>query len=153
VLAAVALAAPGAALAAHGKAGLWKITTTMGGLETALPPEARAQMKAHGISMPNLNTMTTEHCMTPQEVATDQPPPMEKGCQVLNVTHSGGHFSADLKCTGRMTGHGHFEVTYDSPEHYAGHATMQTSAGSHEMNLTDSFEGRWIKADCGSVTH
>jgi hypothetical protein len=145
--------APAAANASHGKVGLWHITTTMSGMAAAIPPAVRAQMKERGIDMPDTRTITAQHCMTPEEVATDTPPPMEGECHVLNVNHTGGSFSADLKCSGHMNGSGHFQVTYDSPEHYAGQATLQAIINGRPMTMTNRFDGRWVKADCGSVTH
>ena len=147
------LMAPGAALASHGKAGLWQITTSMSGMEAMIPPQARAQMKKSGMSMPDFSHITSQHCMTPQEVAVDTPPPMPKNCHLDNLQHSGGHFSADLSCSGRMNSTGHVDMAYSDAEHYAGSAIMHVTMSGQATTLTNHFEGHWLKADCGSVTH
>src|ERR1700689_143778 len=85
------------AFASHGKVGLWNETITMGGAAPAipnmsnLPPEALARLKAMGIPM-NGNSITAQHCMTAQEVATDTPHLDQnnaRGCTMSNVSHSG----------------------------------------------------------------
>jgi hypothetical protein len=115
------------ALAAHGKAGLWQVTATvhMPGVAAQIPPAQLAQMRAHGIKLPTDNTVVTTHCMAAQEVAMDKPPPMDKGrakdCKMQNMKVAGQTVSADMVCSGaEMSGTGHFSMTYDSPEHYAG---------------------------------
>jgi hypothetical protein len=155
--AAVLLATP--ALAAHGKAGLWEITTTSSGarLSAQLPPEVEAKMRARGIKIPSGNTFTVQHCMTAQEVAMDKPPPMSRGaqsCKVQNMKKTGQTVSADMVCSGKsMQGSGHFTMTYDSPEHYAGKMSFSMSANGHPMTMTNTMEGRWISPSCGTVTH
>ncbi len=64
------VAAGGAALASHGKVGLWDITVTMSGAMhlpdmSKMPPEVLARMKAMGVSS-NGNSMHVQHCMTAQ---------------------------------------------------------------------------------------
>ena len=150
-----------AALASHGKVGLWSVTITMGGSAPAmpdmsrLPPEALARMKAMGMSM-NGNTITTEHCMTAQEVATDAPHMDDnhaRSCTMSNVSHSAKSMSADMTCTGNFEGKGHMQFTYDSEAHYSGELTMIGTANGRSMQQDQKFEGRWVSADCGSVAH
>lgn len=147
--------APLAAVASHGKAGLWEVTTHMDmpGMNAQIPPEALARMQAMGVHMPNAQTFTTQHCMTAAEVATDRPPPMRnaKDCSMANMTHDAHTFAADMVCTGEMEGQGHVSVTYDSDEHYSGTYEFKGTTHGHAANVTNSFEGKWISADCGSV--
>jgi hypothetical protein len=152
VAAAAILAVPGAALAAGmGKPGLWQVTTTMGSdMAKMIPPAALAQMKAHGISLPSGRTITTKQCVTPEEAAKG-PPAVQGDCRAENVQMGGGHYSADLVCHGRTSGHGHIQVAYDSAEHYRGDMTMHVSEGGHAMNMTNHFEARWLKADCAGA--
>lgn len=156
VCAAIAAAAvvglPAAAMAGHGKAGLWQITTTMGGMDKMIPPEALAQMKARGISMPAAQTFSTQQCVTPAQAAADGPPPMQgNDCHMANARTTSTSFSADMVCSGRMNGSGHLQVTYDSAEHYRGEMTMHGNVQGHEMAMTNKFEGRWLKADCAGA--
>ena len=145
------------ALASHGKAGLWEITSTTSGMAAQLPPDVQARMKAHGIKMPATNTFTLQHCMTPAEVSMDKPPPMGRGaqfCKVRNMKVAGQSISADMVCSGRnVQGGGHFTMLYDSPEHYAGKMSFNMNTGGHAMAMTSTMEGRWIGASCGTVKH
>jgi len=153
------LAAASPALAGHGKAGLWEITTTTSApaMTAQLPPEILARMRARGVNMAG-NTITARHCMTAQEVAMTKPPVMPKragqDCKMQNLKTSGDSVSADMVCTGSgMNGTGHFTTRYDSPEHYSGRMSMNMTAHGHSMAMSNSFEGKWISASCGGVTH
>jgi hypothetical protein len=143
---------PGLALAAHGKAGLWEITTT-----TNMPnmpqmsPAQIAQMQAMGMHMPMGQAMTVQHCMTASEVASDSLRPARNDCTYSNVKLVGHTFSGDEICHGNFEGQGHFSVTYDSDEHYSGSTSMSGSANGHMMSVSNSFEGKWVSADCGGV--
>lgn len=158
-LAVVAIAAaPITAIASHGKAGLWSVTTQMSGMpQMQMPqmtPEQMQQMQAMGVQMPHMHAhgMTTQYCMTEAEVNSDGPPPsMQKECKVSNMKVTGHSMSADMTCSGHMQGNGHMSVTYDSPEHYSGTMTFAGSAEGHMTNVTNTFEGHWVSADCGSV--
>ncbi len=150
-----AAALPIAALAAHGKVGLWEITTRMSmpGMMAQIPPDQLARMQAMGVHMPDGQAITTQHCMTASEVAADKPPPMRnaRDCTMSNMTHDAHGFSADMICTGEMEGHGHVSVSYDSDEHYAGNYSFTGTAQGHPQSMTTSFEGKWISPDCGTV--
>lgn len=155
-MAAVAIvAAP--ALASHGKAGLWDITVKMSMPNMPqIPPDQLAKMKAMGVTVPNGNTMTVSHCMTPAEVAADTPPQMNQNqdCSMKNIKTSGGQFSADMVCNGAdMKGNGHLSVNYDSDSHYAGQMTFAGMSHGHQAVMTNNFEGRWVSASCGTVGH
>jgi hypothetical protein len=150
-----AIALPAVALAAHGKVGLWEITTHMNmpNMMANIPPDQLARMQAMGVHMPNAQTMTTQHCMTAEEVAMDKPPPMRNAsdCTVSNATHDAHTYAADMVCSGQMQGHGHVSVAYDSDEHYSGSYSFSGSAHGHPAEMTTSFEGKWISADCGTT--
>jgi len=153
---AAAAALPFAALASHGKVGLWEVTTHMNmpNMMANIPPEALARMKAAGVNMSSNQTYSSQHCMTAAEVADDKPPPMRhnEDCAMTNVSHNATTFAADMTCnTQRMQGQGHVSVTFDSAEHYAGSYTYNGTMEGHPQNMTYNFEARWISADCGSV--
>lgn len=143
---------PAIAIASHGKAGLWEVTTTVS--MPAMPQMSSAQMaqmQAMGMRMPMGHAMTVRRCMTAEEVASDRPPPRSKDCTFSNIKVDGHTFSGDETCTGEVVGEGHFSMTYDSDEHYTGTSTMNGTANGHPANMNASFEGKWISADCGSV--
>jgi len=147
------------AMAAHGKAGLWSITTKMEipGMPqmpdmSQLPPEARARMEAMHMNMSNKG-MTMQHCMTQAEVDQDKPPVANKECKLVKSSISGHTYTGDVACSGQFNGTGHFQVTYDSNEQYAGSMDMKGSHEGHPMNMHSSFQGKWLGASCGSVTN
>jgi hypothetical protein len=152
--------APQAANAAHGKAGLWQITVTMGGGNPAmpdmskLPPEVQARMQAMGMGMHG-NTVTTQTCRTPAEVAQDVPPSgsHDRNCTMSNVSYTGHDMNADMTCTGNFTGTGHVHFVWDSNEHFTGDVSMTGSAHGHDISRSQTIEGRWLSADCAAAQH
>ena len=129
---AAVLLAPGAALAAHGKVGLWSTTTTM--------------------AMPGMGpqTHTATYCMTAAEVTSDAPvADSNSGCTYKNVSVQGHTYTADMVCSGQFKGTGHFRSTYDSDTHY--NATV--AIAGEGFSMTNQVEGKWLKADCGGATH
>jgi hypothetical protein len=151
------VALPMAALAGHGKAGLWDVTVMMNMPNMPqIPPEQMAKMKAMGINIPNSHAMTVQHCMTAAEVAAERPPQMQHNgsCSQENVKFQNGTFTADMVCNGAdMQGSGHVTVTYDSDTHYAGQMTFEGTSHGHPASMTNRFEGKWVSADCGTIGH
>jgi hypothetical protein len=157
MLAAVSTAASGAAV---GKPGLWQVTATvkMPGMTAHIPPEQLAMMKARGIHVPDANgtTITTTHCMTPEEVRMDKMPAMggrsaeyQKYCQMKNMKSDGSGISVDMECNNEnMTGTGHSQVSWDSPEHYAGKYSFTGTARGRPMAMSMSFDAKWLQAAC-----
>jgi len=157
VAGAVLLAAPIAALAAHGKAGLWQITVTITGMPTPdlskVPPEMLARLKAAGVGMGG-NTITAQHCMTMQEFGQQKLPSLGqhgKDCTVSNASESGGHFSADLTCSGRFSGTGHVQADWDSDEHYVADVSMSGVRNGQTVTNHEKVEGRFLSAQCGAA--
>jgi hypothetical protein len=149
ILAALAIL-PAAAVASHGKAGLWEVTSTMS--MPQMSPAQAAQMQAMGMQMPMGHTTTHQKCMTPAEAAADMPvPPHNKDCALSNVKMEGHTYSGDVTCSGEFQGQGHFSETFDSDEHFSGTSTMTGSANGHPVNMSNTMEGKWISADCGSA--
>jgi hypothetical protein len=130
--AALALLAPGAALAAHGKAGLWSTTSTIS--MNGMPPR----------------TNTATYCMTQEQVNSDKPPPSEnRDCTMTNAHASGHTMSADMVCKGSFNATGHFESTYDSDTHYTSRIAMQIQG----MSMNTTVDGHWVKGDCAGAMH
>jgi uncharacterized protein DUF3617 len=147
--------APLAALAAHGKAGLWQITITTEGQNAQmpnmsnLPPEVQARMKAMGVQMGG-NQITVQQCRTPEEIARDVPPAgtHNKDCAMSNVSYTGGSMTADMVCSGNFSGTGHVHFVWDSDEHYAGEISMTGKMNDEQVTHTQKIEGRWLSAQC-----
>jgi len=149
-------AAPLSAVASHGKAGLWSVTTEIGGMPQMpqMTPEQMQQMQSMGVQMPQSGPrgMTTQYCMTEAEVNSDAPPPsMQKRCKISNMRITGGTMNADIVCTGEMQGRGHMSVTYDGTEHYSGRVAFTETVEGETHSMTDTFDGHWVSSDCGSV--
>jgi Protein of unknown function (DUF3617) len=127
----------GTALADHGKAGLWQVTTKM-----TMPGMAKEQ------------SFSSQHCMTPAEVKQNTMPASSNAqCKMTNEKTSGGLFSGDMVCTGAAKSTGHITVNYDSSTHYAGQMTMSMMGGGRAVHMNNSFEGKWVSADCGKTAH
>jgi Protein of unknown function (DUF3617) len=143
---------------AHGKVGLWTITVTM--KSSAMPdyskmsPQAQAQLRRMGLFNGKGMQVTGQHCMTAAEVAINDfsaAQRKDKTCKIVSQKISGGSMEADLVCSGKLDGKGHMKFVFDSDTHYSGQMTM---SGMHEgkpMTSEESFEGHWIKGDCGGV--
>jgi hypothetical protein len=125
------LLAPGAALASHGKAGLWSSTTTM--TMNGMPPQTHA----------------ATFCMTAAQVNADRPVSENPDCTYSNVQVSGHTMSADMVCKGKFNATGHFASTYDSDTHYTAQMSMQMQG----ITMNNTIEGRWVKADCAGADH
>jgi hypothetical protein len=151
--AALVLASAGLALAAHGKAGLWSVSTTMAAPNVQIPPEALAQMKAMGMKMPGGQTVTTQICMTQADVDADKPPAMQRdsGCTSNITSKSTSSITAEMVCSGQMQGSGHIQIAYSGDSHYEGSYTFKGVMEGHPMETSSNFKGDWVKADCGAV--
>jgi hypothetical protein len=155
----VLLAAPIAALAAHGKAGLWQITVTIGGTNmhmpdmSKLPPDVQARMRAAGVGMGG-NTITAQHCMSAQDFAMGKLPTSgqhSKSCVTSNVSYAGNHMSADMTCSGNFTGTGHIQSDWDSDEHFAAVVNMTGTHDGRTITSEEKIEGRFVSAQCGAA--
>lgn len=144
---------PGAALAGHGKAGLWNVTTTMN-MAMSLPPAALAQMKASGMKMPGARTVASQMCMTQAEVDAGVPPAMHDrsmDCDTHVTSQTASSMTADMVCRGRMNGTGHTQIAYKGNEHYAGSYSFNGAMEGQPISNSMTFRGDWLKADCGAV--
>jgi hypothetical protein len=145
------------AWAGHGKIGLWDVSMTMkmSGMDTSrLSPRALAQLKAMGMLGDKGMTVNDQHCMTAAEVASDAfspKNPKDHDCKLVNRKTNGRSVSGDLVCTGATNATGHMDFTFDSDLHYQGHMMMKGTHNGHPSNEDMTFEGHWVKADCGGV--
>ena len=157
VTGAAALALSTAAWAGHGKVGLWDVSVTvkMSGMDTSkLNPKAIAQLKAMGMLGDKGMTVNDQHCMTAAEVASNLFNPktgQEHDCKAVNQKMNGRSVSSDLVCSGQTNATGHMDFIFDSDTHYSGHMTMKGTRNGRPTNEDLTFEGHWVKADCGGV--
>lgn len=142
-----------AALADHGKAGLWSIDMSIAGQNTAnLPPDIASQMKAKGLIPNAKGGFTLQRCMTQSEVQDDSKilnPNANKDCQIVSQKREGQTVSADLICKGQINGTGHVAVRYDSATHYTSKMMIMVSGSDGKTEQQDqTFEGRWVSPTC-----
>ncbi len=130
-LAACVLLVPAAALAAHGKVGLWSATTTVS--MAGMAPQTHA----------------ATFCMTAADVNTDAPRADNPDCTYSNVHVTGGTIEADMVCHGQINATGHIQSVYDSDTHYTAHISIKTD----QMTMINSVDGKWLKADCAGATN
>ncbi|HTH41225.1 MAG TPA: DUF3617 domain-containing protein [Rhodocyclaceae bacterium] len=142
------------------KPGLWELSSEMSGSNMPAMPKLsdaqRKQMEAAGVKMPAAGGQgmgfSSKVCITPEQAKKGLPPddPKQK-CEQTDVKTSGKTTSWKIACSSpqKMTGSG--SITYDSPEHYSGEATMQMAAGpngSGPMSMQQKFKGQWLSASC-----
>ncbi len=157
-IAAAALSAT-AAPSSHRVPGLWEITIsthfTQGGIQ--IPPEARKQMEARGIKMPDIGApRTIKHCLTPEEAAKDVHPDFGgKSCTTNEWKWSGNQFHAVFNCNenGRNT-HGTVDGTMSQGgKAYQGTVHMEGDdphMGGHFV-MEGQSSGKWLGPTCGST--
>jgi hypothetical protein len=147
------LLASGPAFAGHGKAGLWRVSSTTD-LKITLPPAVESRMKTMGHS-PNVQSHTTQMCMSQAEVDSDRPPhidPSGTGCDTHIISQTAWSMKAKMVCDGRMKGTGELQITYARDNaHYSGRYSFQGSVEGNPARMATSFRGDWVKADCGAV--
>jgi len=153
---AAVLLSSGAALAGHGKAGLWNVTTSMTMANMPqMTPEMMAMMKQRGMKMPGMGEpITSQVCMSQAEVDSNMPPRTggrDEDCTNHIVSQTASSISADMVCHGSANGTGHLHVSYNGAEHYTGSYNFKGTAEGHPADMTSNFKGDWVKADCGAV--
>jgi len=141
ICAATLLVLGGPALAAHGKAGLWRMTST-------------TDMAMKGMAMPGAQSHTSLMCMSQEEVDADTPPHIDQtatGCETHVTSMTPSALNADLVCKGSLKGDGHMQIVYRGAEHYAGTYSFKGAVEGNQSTMTTSFKGDWLKADCGDI--
>jgi hypothetical protein len=147
--------------------GLWEITSEGQNSGTPpIPPQAlaqmspdqRAQMEAQFKAMmaKQAQRRVVKRCVTQQQIdeGFDKLDKMSQGQCSQTVTASTPTLrEGRLQCTGATTGSGTYRFEAPSPESVNGTWDMTTTGdASHTMNVKNTFQGRWLSADCGTVT-
>jgi hypothetical protein len=132
------------------KPGLWEYTTTMSGMNTPqLSPDVLARMKAAGVTMPSNNSFTTQHCITPEQAASDSPQLSRgaDGCQQTQVSASEGQVSFKMVCTGQMKGTGTVVMNVQ-PDQFDGDFSFTGTSGGHPVNTKTHISGHYVSENC-----
>jgi hypothetical protein len=145
---------PAAAFAAHGKVGLWNVTSTMQMSNAPpIPPQALAMMKAHHLPIPG-EPFTTQICMTLEQVNADKPPAMnnrDESCATKVLNASPSLMESEITCHGQMTGTGHLSMSWRGNEHYEGTYNFKGVMGGQPREMSSHYSGDFVKSDCGAV--
>lgn len=152
-----ALALPLAAQAAtQQKAGLWASTVkiNMGGGFPQIDPAMQAQMEAAGIQLPFVKPVTTNVCLTEEQVSMQALPNFndpDSGCSSKNVKRDGDRVTGDLECNGSIQGKGDIQMALNGAESYRGVSNFSGNAEGMPVSMKTEFSGKWLGADCGTV--
>jgi Protein of unknown function (DUF3617) len=156
VLIATTILMPAAALAVpHGKPGLWTITTTMQmAAMPKMPPEVLEMMKKRGMNIPQPGQpMTSQICMTAEQ-AEMKPPNMDREgvkCTPKVISQTSNSATTEITCHGTMEGTGRSQISWRGDSHYEGSYSFTGTMHDRANNMSSTYTGDWVKADCGSV--
>jgi hypothetical protein len=157
------------------KAGLWEVTTSMSMGGSQMPQGAQMPQNIQlppgvklppGMQMPqaggsSFGGTTTQVCVTQAMVdkyGGPSPAPQNRGadCQVTDVVVKDNGMTANISCTGQMTGTGTVESTWtdggattSSTVHIKG--TVQHGSNSMPVDMTMQSKSVFKGADCGNV--
>jgi hypothetical protein len=128
------------------KAGLWELTTTQTWQQSPFPAGAA----------PGGGTRTTQVCLTEQQIDKyGAIVPQTRGCQVTNIVKKANGMTADMVCTGTMSGKGTLESFSTDGEHAKGkvHFVGSIQAGPNGKPIEWTIESSSVfkSADCGAV--
>jgi hypothetical protein len=135
------------------KAGLWEMTTTMTWQQSPLPAGMPAPPNSPFAGGPRV----TQVCLTQETIDKyGAPVPNSRNdCQLTNVQKSDHGMTADLVCSGRMSGKGALHSEWPDPEHATGGVhftgTVQARSGSMPVEWTSQSTSVFKSADCGDV--
>jgi hypothetical protein len=147
--AAFAVMLPGAALAAHGKAGLWTVSSTT---------EMSMTMPGMGAGNAPMAMPSTSHvthmCMSQEEVDSNSAPHIDEastGCATSVVSSTASAMTAAMTCNGRLKGTGKMQISYSGAEHYRGSYSFTGQVEGNPTRMTTHFKGDWMGANCGKI--
>jgi hypothetical protein len=149
VLACCFLAATTSLWAQARKPGLWEMTVTQTWQQSPFPAGANSPF-----SSPTAHT--TQVCLTQEQIDKYGPPvPQSRGCQVANVVKKGDGMTADMECTGPLSGKGTLESHLTDDNHAKGKVhfvgAMKMGQTSKPIEWTIDSSSVFKGADCGTV--
>jgi hypothetical protein len=128
------------------KPGLWELTTTQ-----------TWQQSPSAAAMPG-GTHTTLVCLTQQQIdkyGAIVPQTHGRSCEVTNIVKKGDGMTADMVCTGTMSGKGTLESHLIDNDHAKGkvHFVGSIQAGPKAMPVEWTIQSSSVfkSADCGDV--
>ena len=85
---------------------------------------------------------------------TDGSPKMgdaDAGCTTRLTNASAAAVSATMTCNGKMKGTGSMQIAYAGTDRYTGTFRFQGTMEGQPANMSGTFRGDWVRADCGAV--
>jgi Protein of unknown function (DUF3617) len=132
------------------KPGLWDLTTTTTWQQSPFPAGA-APAGIGGVH-------TTQVCLTQEQIdryGAILPESHNNSCQVINLVKKSTGMTADMVCTGRMSGKSSLEASWSDSEHATGKVhfvgAMQLGQTSKPIEWTSVSSSIFKGTDCGSV--
>ncbi len=131
------------------KAGLWDVTSTQTWQQSPFP---------QGMTPPGSDSHSKPVCVTQQQIDKYNgivPQQQSHGCQITNVSKKSDGMTAEIDCSGMMTGKGTVEAIWSDSEHtrtkvhFVG--TMHMGPNSKPVEWTNESAGVFKSSDCGSV--
>jgi len=139
------------------KPGLWAMTITMTWQKSPMPPGVTLPQ-----GMPNPFgpvTRSNDVCVTQEMIDKygAPMPPQQPGesCTISNLATRPDGMTAEMTCTGRMSGHADIASSWPGGDtahgtiHFTG--TMQTGKNALPIEYTVESNSTYKSADCGSV--
>jgi hypothetical protein len=152
LVACILSAAAAVAWAQTRKAGLWEVTSTTTLQQSPFPPGMTPPSGSPFAPGPH----TTQVCLT--QAMIDKfggPAPQNSECQITDLKKSDHGMTAELTCSGRMTGKGTVEASWSDSEHAKSivhvTGTAQGRAGSVPIEFKRESTSVFKSADCGDV--
>lgn len=139
------------------KPGLWALTSTTTWQQSPVPAGVGGSSAGGGGNSPfDGGTSITQVCFTQQQIDKYGAilPPIS-GCRVTNLVKRANSMTADMVCTGRMSGKGSLESSWTDGEHATGKihfvGSMQVGPNSRPIEWTTASTAIYKGSDCGSV--
>jgi hypothetical protein len=133
------------------KPGLWEMTSSMTYQQSPFPPGMPASALA-AMSAPH----TVQVCLTQAMIDKyGAPVSQNRDCQLTNIVMKPTGMTAEMVCTGRMSGHGDMESSWTDGNvakgkvHFVG--TMGAGPNSMPVEYTVVYTSVYKGPDCGSV--
>jgi hypothetical protein len=131
------------------KAGLWEMTSNMTWQQSPMP--------GGGAPPGTAGPQTRQVCLTQAMIDKFGAPlgQTREGCEITNLQKTDHGMSAEMVCSGRMTGKGTIESAWDDPEHAKGKVhfigSLQAGPNPRPVEWTIESSSVFKGDDCGSV--
>ncbi len=132
------------------KPALWALTSTTTWQQSPYPA-------GMGGSPPGGGARTTDVCFTQEQIDKYGAiiPPMSGGCRLTSLVKKAKGMTANMVCTGRMSGQANMESSWTDDRHATGKmhfvGSIAVGPNTKPMEWTTATSSVYKGADCGSV--